>query len=378
MELPATQIADAFQIALEKGEIVLEFGQIADPNPAEVGVLVNMTDRVRIPMDAARRLTQTLTDALKSHALNLRRAEAMGLSPADAAEAVSPDGRSAARPQPDRSGAQAATLLRLVGEWGAPHLYERSFQVSDAALRSNRFLLTINASDIPGEKCESALAICDRMAMPAPLREEAAQNFAMAKCIHFGFEGDAHNIVCKLYLERAVPADEASAAAASGDAVMLHLAFKWSLTRVESVTTRYMWRPFLGAEGINRRLDELYGGGNAESLAIAKEFLRLAAERVDAKELQFLEVEEAENARRSFDLNLYNAKLQVRDAQALLQRIRSRFRIRPGQFQALYDQIGAMRLGHVAGGAHRNGADFFNIYYGVVALPRFNSQLSSG
>jgi tryptophan halogenase len=376
MELPAPQIADAFQIAVEEGEIIIEFGQVAEQLPSEGDVRVTMTDRIKIPMEAARRLTQTLSEALKPHLANTLRLEAMGLSPAAAADAVSPDGRRPARPRPDSSGTQAATLLRLVSEWGAPHLYERSFQVSDSALRSNRYLLTVNASDIPGDKCASALAVCDRMAMPARLREEAGRHFPMAKCVHFGFEGDSQNIVCKLYLERAVTPDEAAAAAASGGAVMLHLAFKWSLTRAESVTTRYMWRPFLDADGINSRLNDIYRGGNAESRAIAEAFLQFAADRADAKELQFLEVEEAENARRSFDLNLYNAKLQVRDAQGLLQRVRSHFRIRPGQFQALYDQICGMPIGHVAGGLHRDGADFFNIYYGVVALPRFSSQLS--
>jgi hypothetical protein len=378
MDLPATQIADAFQIAQEKGKIILEFGQIVEPSSAGGGVLVKVTDRISIPREAARRLLQTLTDALKPHAPNLRRTEAMGLSPADAARAVSPNGQRGARAEPDRSGAQAATLLRLVGAWNAPHLYERSFRVSDAALRSNRFLLSVNVSDIPGDKCESALAICDQMAMPGAQHEDAARNFAMAKCIHFGFEGDAQNVICKLYLERAVSAEEAAAARASGDGVLLHLAYKWSQTRSEAVTTKYLWRPFLDAEGVSRRLDEVYRDGNAESLALAKDFLSLAASRAEATELQFLEVEETENARRSFDLNLYNAKLQVRDAEALLHRIRGHFRIRPGQFQTLYDQIGPMQLGHIAGGSHRNGIDFFNLYYGAVALPRFNSQLSGG
>lgn len=377
MDLLPAQISDAFQIAAENGEIVLEFGEIAE-QASPPGLRVNMTDRVKIPMETARRLALTLGEALKPHLLELRRTEAMGLSPAEAAEAVAPIGSRTEPTKPDLSGAQAATLLRLVGEWGAPHLYERSFQISDRALRANRFLLTINVADIPGDKCERALAICERMGMPEPLRQDAARNFEVAKCIHFGFEGDAQNIVCKLYLERAVPEEEAAAAAAAGDAVMLHLAFKWSLTRPEAVTTRYLWRPDLDADGIGARLREIYRGANAESLAIAEDFLKLGVSRADAKALQFLEVEEAENSRRSFDLNLYNSKIQVRDAQPLLQRIRERFHVRPGQFQTLYDQIGSASLGHVAGGVHRNGADFFNIYHGVMALPRFNSELTRG
>jgi hypothetical protein len=139
-----------------------------------------------------------------------------------------------------------------------------------------------------------------------------------------------------------------------------------------------MWRPFLDADGVSARLKEIYRGANSESLAVAEEFLRLAASRVDQRKFMLCEVEEAENARRSFDMNLYEAKLRVRDADALLQRIRNRFHIRAGQFQALYDQIGSMHLGHLAGGVHRDGSDFFNVYYGVMALPRFNAQLSGG
>jgi hypothetical protein len=45
--------------------------------------------------------------------------------------------------------------------------------------------------------------------------------------------------------------------------------------------------------------------------------------------------------------------------------MRQRFAIKPGQFQALYDQIKSQTAGHLAGGAHRNGKDFFNVYYGV-------------
>jgi tryptophan halogenase len=372
MDLPDPRFADAFQVALEDGEIVVEFGRAEAPGPSG-DVVVALTDRLRLKMETARRLTQTLGDAIKPHLQEIRRRNAIGLAPEQAASALS-----GGKPPADRSGAQAATLLRLVGDWRAPHFYERSFQASDGALRANRFILTIDAADVPGDKLQSVLAVCERMAMPARLREQAARNFAMTRCVHFGFEGDARNIVCKLYFERAVPPEEAEAACASGEAVLLHLAFKWSLTRDEAVVTRYMWRPFLDADGVSARLREIYRGGSAESLGIAEAFLRLAASRVDNRRFMLCEVEEPENARRSYDLNLYEAKLRVSDVEDLLRRIRSRFQLRPGQFQALVDQIGALQLGHVAGGLHRDGADFFNIYYGVMPLPRFSAPLRGG
>jgi tryptophan halogenase len=211
--------------------------------------------------------------------------------------------------------------------------------------------------------------------MPDHLRTAAAENFAMARCVHFGFEGNPDSIVCKLYLEREVTAQEADRARAANKPVLLHLAFKWDLLRDSAVTTRYLWYPFLSAREVEDRLAHVYRDGPPASLAIARSMLRQAIERAPAERLQYLEVEEAETARRSFDLNLYNSRLQVKDIYSLMQQMRENFSIRPGQFQALYDQIKGMALGHLAGGVHRNGKDFFNLYYGAVGLPKFNDKL---
>ena len=219
------------------------------------------------------------------------------------------------------------------------------------------------------------LAVCDQFQMPPHLRDAATANFSTAKCIHFGFEGNPDSIVCKLYLERDVSGREADQARNAGQPVLLHLAFKWDLLRSAAVTTRYLWYPFLTARGIEDRLAHVYRDGPSASQDIARSLLRQAVERAPAERLQYLEVEEPETARRSFDLNVYNAKFQVKEIHSLLQQMRELFAIRPGQFQALYDQIKAMSLGHLAGGVHRNGKDFFNLYYGAVGLPKFNEKL---
>jgi hypothetical protein len=207
------------------------------------------------------------------------------------------------------------------------------------------------------------------------VRQAAEAKFDMAKCVHFGFEADDGSIICKLYLEHAVSAEEAARARAGGEPVLLHLAFKWDLLKDSSVTTRYWWRPGLSMDEINERLSHVYRDGPQISFEIAQAALGLTAGQVATEMLQYLEVEEEENGRRSFDLNLYNAKLQVKDMQHLLHRMREHFGVRPGQMQAVYDQIKTKALGHLAGGVHRSGKDFFNLYYGVISLPRFNSEL---
>jgi tryptophan halogenase len=375
MEILYPVMADAFRLARQGRGVAIEFGRI-DGAPVESGPsTIIVKDRVTISLETARRMIVWLDEALEQHEVNLKAEDAKGLAPAAAAVATRP-GQNSPRPPQDTSGTTAARLLRMIGAWGIPHQYERSLRLSEGSLQANRFLLTVNTRDIPGDPAGQTLAVCEQFAMPPAMRQAAADNFAMAKCVHFGFEGDPDSIICKLYLEADVTRDDARNARAAGRPVLMHLAFKWDLLRDAAVTTRYLWHPGLRTTEIEARLANIYRDGQTESREIARALLRLAVERVAPESLQWLEVEEVENERRSFDLNIYNTKLQIKDIYDLLQQIRVHFGIRPGQFQALYDQIKGLALGHLAGGIHRNGKDFFNLYYGAVGLPHFNEKLN--
>jgi hypothetical protein len=354
--------ADSFKLSLENGEVVVEFGRSSERDASGAGS-VALSDRVNMPLQTAKRLVYSLNDCLARHARQLG-------SAGDALRGETP-----VNAPPEPAGEKAALLLRLVSALGAPYQHERSFRLAPGALLANRFLVTLNAADIQGDARGRALEICDRLAMPPGLRQAAAERFAMASCVHFGFEGGADSMLCKLYLERAVPADEARRARQRSEPVLLHLAFKWDLVSAAEVVTEYRWYPGLQVAGIEHRLAEVYRGGEPQaSFAIAKAVLQLAAARTAAENLQYLEVQEPDNGRRSFDLNVYDAKLQVKDLQALLHRMRDHYGVRAGELQALYDQIKARPFGHLAGGVHRNGRDFFNVYYGVVGLPRFHEH----
>ena len=366
--------AEAFRLNREGDAVTIDFGRM-DGVPVPAGLVsIYVTDRVNLPLETARRLLVWLDDAIAPHAARLRAEQHKVLAPGAAAAATRPS-QTPQRPQHDLSGERAAQLLRMVGAWGVPHQYERSLRLTEGGLQANRFLLTLNAKDIPEDPLARVLEICDRFEMPPGLRATAAENFAIARCVHFGFEGNPNSVVCKLYLEREIPQEEIRHSRQTGDPALMHLAFKWDLLREAAVTTRYLWHPFLTAVEIEARLQGVYRDGPAESFAIARDLLRMAVERAPVEHLQYLEVEEPETARRSFDLNVYNAGFQVKDIQVLLQDMRSRFGIRPGQFQALYDQIKGMSLGHLAGGVHRDGRDFFNLYYGAVGLPKFSTKL---
>jgi hypothetical protein len=106
---------------------------------------------------------------------------------------------------------------------------------------------------------------------------------------------------------------------------------------------------------------------------IVNTVLQRAAALVPVKQLQYLEVGEADNDRHSFDLNLYASGMCLGDLQGELAALRDHFQLRPGYFQALFDQIKSRRIGHIAGGIHRDGSEFITIYYGVEGFPRLAS-----
>ena len=286
MEPTQIRAANAFKMSLEAGELVIEFGNVVGPGPAFGPAAVAISDRVTLPFDAGRRLIYWLEDCLKPHAAALRAEEAKRLSPSEAAVATRP-GQAPLRPAPEPTGERAALLLRLVGNLGIPHQYERSFRICRQALLANRFLLTVDAGNIPDNPCERTLEICDRLHMPGAVREVAAAHFAMAKCVHFGFEADDDSVVCKLYLERAVPGEEAQRARARGEPVLLHLAFKWDLVKDTAVTTRYLWRPGLSAAEIEARLAYVYRDGPPASFELARAVLDMTAGRAAAEQLQY-------------------------------------------------------------------------------------------
>jgi hypothetical protein len=357
--------ADAFRGQFDSDGIAIEFGRHS-PGPGgpegRPGA-ITLTERITMPPATAKRLLLVLAEALRPYP----------------AEALSGErdqrGEVPRNAPPDAAGEQGALLLRLVGELGIPCQHERSFRLTEGELLANRFLLSLNASDIPANATERVFAICDALHMPQDLRRMAEKDYDHAACVHFGFEGGESGAVAKLYFERAIAPEAALKAHGSAAALLLHRAFKWDVDSTAGgtcVVTEYNWHPLLGTGEIAARLGRLYGDASP-SLAIVRGVLELAASRAPDAHFQFLEVEE-ENGRRSFDLNVYDAKLRVSDAQPLLDAMRERCEVRPGRFQALYDQIKTRPLGHIAGGIHRDHREFFNVYYGVTGFPLFSQR----
>jgi len=328
-------VADAFKVSYIAGEILVDFGCVRDGGSDQGGMTVDLANRIAMTPDAAKRLISSLIATLK-----LVPPEQTAIAAAPSSDAPAP-----------------SAMLQLIAGLGVPYRHERSFRFSEGMLHTDRHLLSVNKRHFGADPAAKVADLCAKLGMSGALLARIPEHVAAASCIHWGYETGADGALHKVYFE--FPAGDAR------EPVLLHLAYKWSASDPEkSVATRYVLHPGLSAVGIRERLAELYGGAR-ESCEVACDVLELAARRAPAEKLQYLEVCEEDNGRRSFDLNLYNAQLQVRDLHPLLSRMRQRCSVRPGQFQALYDQIKIRAAGHLAGGVHRNGKEFFNFYYGV-------------
>lgn len=340
--------AGAFRAAIAEARIAIDFGQ---PAPGG-GTAVSLSNRVLLDPVTVIRLISALQVCMREYDAkwgNLPRIESAAPTRSHA--------------EPEAAGRKAAELFRVFDNLHVPYMYERSFRISDQALAANRFLLSMGRKSLPGDFRRAVQDICGRINMPAALREKVDANMDGVRSLHLGFEGD-ERVLFKCYLE--YDHSQNAATAVPGEPVLLHLAFKWDTSDPDHhVTSRYLWFRSLPEAQMLERMESIYGKTDNPSLGIASEVLDAVSGRANAEDLQYLEVQEDGNERKSFDLNFYDAGLLVKDLQLPLARMRDRFAIRPGQFQALYDQIKSQPAGHLAGGLHRNGKDFFNVYYGV-------------
>jgi hypothetical protein len=263
---------------------------------------------------------------------------------------------------PESTLVHAGGLFQLVESLKTRFACERSIRLCPRRLLTNRFLLTVTKQDIPRDGDAAVLDVCRRLPMPAELEEAVRANLSAARFVHFGFEENETTSIYKVYLE--FDPNAASRQVGENGEILLHLAFKWDIAEPSRhVVTKYWLHQSLSTAGIVARLAEVYGSIGA-SYEIAAGIVQLTAGR-SPHEPAYLEVREDANERRSFDVNLYDANLQVQDLAAWLEKMCAYFEIPVADFQPHYDKIKTKRFGHLAGGTHRRGQDFFNLYYGV-------------
>ncbi|MFV2031370.1 MAG: hypothetical protein ACC663_02645 [Gammaproteobacteria bacterium] len=245
--------------------------------------------------------------------------------------------------------------------------YEKSFKLTDQHLLRNRYLLGIDKAELDHDKLSF---ICNQMGMPKKFVENFFTNISDANLILLGFEEGDGDCTYKIYLEywdkirknmkRAQPPYEP---------VTLFLGYKWSVfDNSQSALTNYVYYPMITVDEIIKRMCNLNTLDEDEAtFEVARNIITHSAKRVNNRPFIYLEASEGNNPRKSFDINLYRAGINLRNIYPFLKQLCRHYSVRIDELDKLYSRVDSRVLGHLSGGIDRDGKGFLTVYYETEA-----------
>jgi hypothetical protein len=351
--------ANVLSISAIRGEVSVSFGlQDACPSDA-TEVPVQLSERIIMSPQTARRLLIQLDSFLRSYDSRCGSSNPPSQFPARSDRLLSPGGL-----EPASVDEKASRLFQLVQSLNVEVGFERSFKISERCLLGNRFLLGASTGAIKGKREESILDICTSLGMPEASLRSFKEKLPDADYVHFGFEENEHTCVYKAYLEfwERIKREIQDTHEVSKP-FLLHLGFKWDASdNTKRSVTEYTWYPWLPLDDIvGRLLRILDPQKHGHSLETAKAILGLASARIPHQDILYLEVGEEDNPRRSFDINVYRAGLQVGELHPILLKAWQHYSIPAERWHDLYGRVASKAFGHLSGGIDRGGKDFLTV-----------------
>lgn len=340
--------ADACTVAISKGEISLIFGTEETENK------VRFTNRIILNPLIAKQLAAALEQVITDHE------HQYGLIPQKTSNSTEMERKE-----------KASALFDLIKGMGVSMSYEQSFKVLDKTMLANRFLVGISKKEIAFKANDRIAGLCERLNMPHSLMEVFRQCLFDVNYIHFGYEEEPESCLYKVYVEfwDSIK-QELKRTNDYSKPYILHLGFKWDPFNAErKALTRYTWHPHLTGEKMLARVSEIAEPGSYPHIfETVRELLDIAMMRMPYQEIRYLEVAEQDNPRKSFDINIYRAGVQVGEAYKLLARLGRHYGLSKPEFHKFYNGIKANRFGHLSGGINREGKDFCTVYHGIESI----------
>ena len=260
---------------------------------------------------------------------------------------------------------QAAILpFKIVESMGIKCGYERSFKLCRNTILSNRYLLGINTADV---STKTLLDACRKLDMPANFLDEFHAGLTDANLVFLGFEANATGgALYKIYLEywdqllgklRADPAYTGPH--------MLHKGFKWQYDCPEkNLVTWYQCQPGMATDEVLQRIQSQYCDiPDQLCLDSVCQIITLARNKASGSKFVYVEVSEQGSQRKSFDLNLYPAGLQIKDVVKPISDAAIKLDVPGDMFARLMSIVAQKLLGHISAGIGRDGQEYLTIYY---------------
>ncbi len=359
--------ANVVEVMGYREEIMLLFGEDPTGHTGPDEIRVKLKERVVMNPRAAKRLAILLHRGIRQYESEHGSLEGLASLPAEPSQMPFPRATPSFSKTAGRND-QAGLLVQLVENLNVGYVISRSFKIFEKTMLGNRFLLTIAKNDIRQKPNEAILEICERTNMPAELWDASEHYVKDAHYVHFGFEEGERNCIYRVYLEFWTTwENEIDKRPGRSDPFLFGVGLKWdALDNANRALTEYTWYPSISLENIRKRVSSIYEGPTYEKpLKIASGILDVALHRTSHDRFLYVEAADENSPRRSFDLNIYKARVLLGELYPLFLRMCEHYSIDSEVFHALYDPVRNELFGHIQGGIDKKGRDFITIYYGL-------------
>jgi len=355
--------ADVAQVKAAREEFMLLFGTVETEQPIQGELRVKLLDRIVLSPFVAKRLLAQLIQVVREYETTYG--------------TITKEPPSQNRPMPAgrlptfRSAVtheKVGLLFQLLNDLHLRVAFERSFKVSEKHLDGNRFLLGVNKNTVSRSRHKNIVDVCAKLGMPKNFQETFRENLKEANVFGFGMDENQETCVVKAYLEFGSRYEAAMKKALhERDPYVSHLGFKWDAAdNARCALTKYTCFPALNLQGMLERLSNgFYGSSESSAYGIVERVMDFVSIKAGEDKFLYLEVNEENNPRSSFDLNVYSANIRMKEVHPLLAEMCRHYSILDEKFQALYEPVKDMIFGHLAGGMDREGNDFLTVYFGT-------------
>ena len=266
----------------------------------------------------------------------------------------------------------AATDLRsrwmaAITRPGAPYGREDSLKLEPSGVVTGRVLVGFHTAAMPQH---TMLAVCRELQMPPGYEPMLREAHPRASAVLFGIEPRQDGGTVKAYLEFWDDVRRQVRATRSRAPRLLHLGVKWDPGHPQRHgLTRYVCHPLLSPAEAMGRMAQLTAGCDRRLAAAGTGLVGMAMRRAPQETFLYVEAVDGVGPRRSYDINLYKARLQMSDALPWALSAAEGLGVGRAQVEAALGAHAMRTLGHISAGQARSGQAFMTWYYEIEPLP---------
>jgi hypothetical protein len=249
---------------------------------------------------------------------------------------------------------------------GVPFGREDSVKLEPTGIVTERVLVGFHAAAMPQQ---TMLAVCRELEMPPVYEQVLQEACARASVVLFGIEPRQDSVTVKAYLEFWDDVRQQVRATRSRAPRLLHLGVKWEPGHPDRHgLTRYVCHPLLSPAEAIGRMTRLMTGCDPRLVAAGTGLVGLAMRRAPQDTFLYLEAEDGAGPRRSYDINLYKARLRLSDALPWAVNAAQGLGLGGAEIEAVLRAHATRTLGHISAGQARDGHAFMTWYYEIEPL----------